>query len=358
MSVTLCCHARDISFDVTADIGRTVAVVGPNGAGKSTALQLVAGLLAPSDGQVHVDGRLVAGPRTFLAPHQRDVGLLTQRALLFPHLDVLGNVAFGPRVRGVARPDAEARAMDELEAVGVAELARRRPRELSGGQAQRVALARALAVDPTVLLLDEPLAALDVEAAQGMRVLLSERLAGRTVMLVTHDPLDLWTLADDIVLVQDGRARRIGTVEHAAAAPPSNFLAGLLGLNRLVGVGVDAENIQLGREQVTGVPGAPEAMPGAPSLALFEPAAATLHPQGSDPESSARNRWTMVVSGVEPRGSLVRVRGRLADGQQLAADVTARSAGELGVQVGAELLVSVKAAQVSLVQDLREPAPH
>ena len=307
--INLVCTARGVDFDLHAADGTTLAVVGPNGAGKSTALQLVAGLLRPDSG----------GPQgRFVPPHQRDVGMLTQRALLFPHLSVVENVAFGPRAHGASRRDAERRAMAELDAVGLGDLVARRPTELSGGQAQRVALARALANDPGVLLLDEPLAALDVEAAQAMRTLLADRLRGRTVILVTHDALDLWTLADQIALVEDGRARVVGTVAEAAANPPSQFLAGLLGLNR---VHQDGESI------------------------LFEPNAVVLYPAGTTETGSARLHWPIVVDAVEPRGAVVRVRGHLSDGQALAADITARSAGELGIRPGSGLVAAVKATQ-------------
>ncbi|MGA4506616.1 ABC transporter ATP-binding protein [Propionibacteriaceae bacterium G1746] len=346
--------ARHVALDLSLAPGRTLAVVGPNGAGKSTLLQLVAGLIRPDAGEVLLGGD-VASTATHLTPvHQRGVGMLTQRSLLFGHLSVLDNVAFGVRARGASRQAARERAGAELDAVGLAELAGRRPHQLSGGQAQRVALARALATDPTVVMLDEPLSALDVDAAHHMRSLLASRLRGTTAILVTHDPLDLWTIADDVLVLEGGRIAQHGPLDEVAARPATTFLAGLLGTNRLVGVAASAEVVTVGAAEVVGVPAtADPPLVGQPAMALFDPAAVVLHPADDHPHGSARNVWPIEVVGVEPRGPLVRVRCRLDDGQLLSADITARSAATLGVVAGRDstgavrLLASVKAAQVA-----------
>lgn len=352
--------ARDVHLDVDLEAGRTLAVVGPNGSGKSTLLQLVAGLVRPDQGQVDLDGRTVSGPGIHVDVHRRGVGMLNQRALLFNHLSVLDNVAFGVRAQGASKAVAAQRAMVELEAVGLADLAGRRPRHLSGGQAQRVALARALATDPAVLMLDEPLAALDVDAALSMRSLLGRRLRGRTALLVTHDALDLWTLADDVLVLAAGRVRQRGALDEVSQRPATGFLAGLLGTNRLTGIATSSETLQIGTNEVVGL--AAEADPpgvGDPAMALFDPSAVVLHPGDDRPHGSARNVWPVEVTGVEPRGALVRVRVRLEDDQVIAADVTARSVAALGVGAGnigdgaapVRLLAAVKAAQVSVVAD-------
>ncbi|MEL4358569.1 ATP-binding cassette domain-containing protein, partial [Luteococcus sp. H101] len=228
--------ARDVRVDLTIPAGRTTALVGPNGAGKSTLVQLVAGQLRPGAGRVEIDGRLVSGEGLHLPTHRRPIALLQQRPLLFGHLDVLGNVAFGPRARGASRRAARQRAWAELEAVGAEQFAGRRPASLSGGQAQRVALARALATDPSVLLLDEPFAALDVAAAAAMRRVLARRLSGSvrpTTLLVTHDPLDLWALADHLVCLEAGRVAAEGPVAEVLGRPSTGFLAELSGTNLL-----------------------------------------------------------------------------------------------------------------------------
>lgn len=192
---------RGLTFDLSVQDGETVAVVGANGTGKSTLLQLTAGLLPPSSGSVRIDGVVVSGAGVRPAPHRIGVGYLPQDPTLFPHLDCLDNVAFGPRMRGASRGDARRIARDLLDAVGVGELAKRRPGRLSGGQSQRVALARALAVDPRVLLIDEPLASVDVDSRDALRSLIRSSAAGRTTLVVSHDPADVEALADRVVIL-------------------------------------------------------------------------------------------------------------------------------------------------------------
>jgi molybdate transport system ATP-binding protein len=190
---------RGLTFDLAVDDGETLAVVGANGAGKSTLLLLVAGLLPPSSGSVRVDGVVTSGGGVRPVPHRMSVGYLPQDPTLLPHLDCLDNVAFGPRMRGASRRDARRIASGLLDAVGIGELAGRRPGRLSGGQAQRVALARALAVDPRVLLIDEPLASVDVDSRDDLRALIRSSAAGRTTLVVSHDPADVDALADRVV---------------------------------------------------------------------------------------------------------------------------------------------------------------
>jgi len=193
------------SIEVTLAVapGETLALLGPSGAGKTSILRLVAGLLAAADGAVHVDGEVLddAASGTFVAPEHRSVGWLPQDHALFPHLDATGNVAFGLRARGVGRAAALAEARGWLDRFGLAARAHARPSELSGGEAQRVALARALATRPRLLLLDEPLSALDPATRSELRAWLQDHLAEHSGprILVTHDPVDAEALADRVV---------------------------------------------------------------------------------------------------------------------------------------------------------------
>ncbi|HEX2857083.1 MAG TPA: TOBE-like domain-containing protein [Propionibacteriaceae bacterium] len=345
--------ARDCDLRLDVAPGHTMAVIGPNGAGKSTLLGLVSGELRPDEGEIRAGGRALADASTFLtAPHRR-VGYLAQRGLLLPHLDVLDNVAFGPRARGTGRRQARERALAELREVDADDLAHRRPRELSGGQAQRVALARALATDPDIVLLDEPMAALDVASAAAMRTLLARRLRGRTTLLVSHDPLDLWTLAEDVAVVEHGRVVASGPRDEVLGAPPTPFAAELAGVNRIEGIVLDTGLLRAGEHEIVGVDDEVEPpRPGHRALALFEPAAVSIH--RDRPGGSPRNVWPAEVSRLQPHGPLVRVRLRLADGQHLGADVTPRAVAALGLAEGQPVFAVVKAAQVRLVA---EPEP-
>lgn len=184
---------RGVDVELRVPAGATLALTGPNGAGKSTALAVIAGLLLPRSGHVRLGERDLTG----LPAHQRRVVLLTQQPRLFPHLDVRGNILFPLRARGLSRRVARERARQQIAALGLTDLAARRPAQLSGGQAQRAAIARALAADPELILLDEPLSAIDREAAPQVREHLRAALAGRTAVIVTHHAQDVQQLADD-----------------------------------------------------------------------------------------------------------------------------------------------------------------
>ncbi len=226
-AATLAARDFDVSFSV-AD-GETVAVLGPNGAGKSTMLGLLAGLLRADTGQATLDGTALFGRPTY----RRRVSLLAQEALLFPHLSVLENVAFGARSTGARRSVARSRARHWLEQVDAAEFASRRPAQLSGGQAQRIAVARALATDPRLLLLDEPMAALDVTVVPALRGLLKRVLSDRTAIIVTHDVVDAFTLADRVLVIDGGRLVDSGPTREVLEHPRTPFAAALVGLNLL-----------------------------------------------------------------------------------------------------------------------------
>jgi molybdate transport system ATP-binding protein len=221
-----------LEASVTVAPGEVVALVGPNGAGKTTLLRALAGLETPVAGRVLLDARVLddVSAGVHLPPQQRGVAVMFQDVRLFPQLDARDNVAFGPRSRGVSRPGSRALAERLLAEVGVAELARRRPGELSGGQAQRVGLARALAVEPDLLLLDEPLAAVDVAARDGLRELLRERLAvlERPALIVTHDPADALALAGRVVVLDGGRVVQDAPAAEVRARPGSAWVARML----------------------------------------------------------------------------------------------------------------------------------
>ncbi|MGB4778620.1 ATP-binding cassette domain-containing protein [Microbacterium sp.] len=207
--------ARSLDVEMTLDEGVTTAIAGPNGSGKSTVLAVLSGLLAPDEGELTVGDEVLMDARTWVPPRRRGIVLMSQRVLLFPHLTVRANVAFGPRSQGASRRDAGVAADRWLAEVGMSPFADRRATELSGGQGQRVALARALAAQPRILLLDEPFAALDADAVPAMRELLARELAGRTAIVVSHDVEDLEALAVRTVRL------RAGTVVDDGLSPGS-----------------------------------------------------------------------------------------------------------------------------------------
>ncbi|NLF05760.1 MAG: ATP-binding cassette domain-containing protein [Actinomycetales bacterium] len=218
--------------DLTVAAGEVHAILGPNGAGKSTVLRTVAGFEALSTGRLTLGAVVLddAAAPTFVPPAGRRVGTVFQDHRLFPHLSALENVAFGARSRGVPRGVATAHAHEWLERLGVEDLAARRPAQLSGGQAQRVAIARTLAAEPRALVLDEPLAALDVHAREEVRDAFTEHLRDFTgpVLLVTHDFADAVALADRVTVLDAGRVVQTGTVAQVAAAPGTDYVARVL----------------------------------------------------------------------------------------------------------------------------------
>jgi molybdate transport system ATP-binding protein len=346
---------RGFELDVAlaAAPGEVLAVLGPNGAGKSTLLGALAGLLRPDAGHVHIGETAVADPAAgvHVPPHRRGVGLLAQQPLLFPHLNALGNVAFGPRAHGVPRREAEGRARELLAAVDAAELADRRPAQMSGGQQQRVALARALAPRPDLLLLDEPLAALDVDATPAMRTLLRRvvRTAGQTAVLVTHSALDALVLADRVVVLTDGRVVEQGATREVLARPRSPFTARIAGLDLVPGTACADGLLAPDGTVVAGRDG--ELTDGEPAVAVFPPSAVAVFAE--HPHGSPRNVLPVQVAAVEPHGDVVRLRAAAVPGgpewvEGLAADVTPAAVADLAVEPGARLWFAVKATEVAI----------
>jgi molybdate transport system ATP-binding protein len=334
----------DIEFAVAA--GEVLAVLGPNGAGKSTTLHVIAGLVRPDHGVVHVGGRVLTDTETgtHVATHDRRVGLLLQDPLLFPHLSVAANVAFSPRS---SKADA-ARWLDEVEA---GDLADRMPRQLSGGQAQRIALARALAAEPDVLLLDEPLAGLDVGVAATMRTLLSRVMVrdGRSAVLITHDLVDVLTLADTVLILEEGKIAEKGSTASVLASPRSKFGARVAGVNLVIGTaGDDGVLTTPWASSWHGVAG-PDVVAGRPAVALFSPTAVAVY--RDKPHGSPRNTIAVTVAELDSHGSSIRVRAEdQPDGAPgLAADITTDSAAELRLTPGEQVYFSVKAQEVTLL---------
>lgn len=338
-------------FDVSLHLGpaETVAVMGANGAGKSTLLNVVAGLLHPDSGRAELDGRtlfdLTDGRGQWTAPHRRGTALLAQEPLLFPHLNVLDNVAFGPRSAGASKQAARETALRWLAEVEATDLQARRPAELSGGQAQRVAVARALAADPGLLLLDEPMAALDIHAAPLLRRLLKRVLAGRRAIIITHDVLDALMLADRVVVLENGRISEEGPTREVLQRPRSRFAAGLAGLNFLAGE-VTEHGLQAGGLSLYGqhrdLPGPLPA--GLPGVAVFPPSAVSVFL--SEAHGSPRNAFPVTITDLEPHGDQVRVRG--GDSGQLSADITPEAAADLGLAPGMRVYFVIKAGAVAI----------
>ena len=333
----------ELEVELAASEGELVALLGPNGSGKTTALRALAGLVALDRGRIELGGTVIddASTGVFVSPEHRRVGVVFQDYALFATMIALDNVAFGLRARGVRRGEARRRAGELLERLGVAAHADRTPRELSGGQAQRVALARALAIDPAMLLLDEPLAALDVATRAEVRRDLRAQLDGcaGVRILVTHDPVDAYVLADRVVVLEAGRVVQSGALADLAAHPRSAYVAELVGVNLLRGR-VEAGRLALdtGVSLVVADDGARGA-----TLATVHPRAVSLH--RARPEGSPRNVWTTTVAGIDRIGDRARV--ALGDPIPLTAEITMGSLVDLGLAPGDAVWVSVKATEVS-----------
>ena len=335
-----------VDIDLEVERGETVALVGPNGAGKSTVLRAVAGLIPLASGRLDVAGAPWDAGHIFLPPADRHVGAVFQDYRLFEHLDARENVAFGLRARGVRRREALAAAQEALERFGVGESADRRPSELSGGQAQRVAVARALVTDPDVLVLDEPMAALDVSARGAVRRELADWLDGVDAyrLLVSHDPVDAHALADRVVVLESGSVTQRGTLAELAAAPRTTYVAELLGTNLLRGVLEDGQlTVTNGGVLAVGAHDAPDGR----VIATIRPAAVALH--RGHPEGSPRNVWQTTVTGVETADGRVRV--RLGGPFDLVVEVTAAGFAALDSKVGHRVWASVKASEIEVVAD-------
>ncbi|MFF6772283.1 ABC transporter permease [Streptomyces sp. NPDC012637] len=338
-------HAQVTGFTrltLDADPGTTIAVVGPNGAGKTTLLRALLALTP----RAHAELRLGESDVTALPPHRRRVAWVPQDGALFPHLTALANTAYGLRAQGVGRAEARREAKAWLDRLGVGHLAHRRPGQLSGGQAQRVALARALAARPRLLVLDEPLAALDQTTRAHVRHTLRTHLAGfgGVCLIVTHDPVEAVSLADRVLVLQDGRALQDDTPAEVTRHPRSPWVARMLGRNAWPGTATP-EGLALdgGGTLVAAEP----PPPGTPALAIVAPEAVSLHRE--KPAGSPRNVWHGTVREITTSGSRLRVLVAPDRAPDLVAEITPQAAAELGLADGVSVWTSVKATETTIV---------
>jgi molybdate transport system ATP-binding protein len=334
-----------LDLDVELDVqpGEVVALLGPNGAGKTTVLRALAGLEGIDRGRIVIAGEVVDDPvtSTFRQPEARPVGVVFQDYLLFPHLSVLDNIAFGPRARGAHKAAARAAARQWVDRVGLQEHATSEPAALSGGQAQRAALARALATEPQLLLLDEPLAALDAGTRATVRRDLHHHLSdfGGATVIVSHDPLDALALANRVVILEDGSVTQAGAIADVTNRPRTPYVAELLGVNLLRGHG-DGHHVALDGSSLVVTIG--DTSDG-PTFLLVRPQAISLH--RSPPETSARNVWNLEVAGFDLLADHVRV--RLVGPVRVVAEVTPSAVVDLGLVEGSPVWASVKATDIT-----------
>ena len=327
-----------LEIALTVPAGRTVAVLGPNGAGKTTLIEAIAGLTRIDGGRIALDGHVLDEPATgvFVPPERRHIGVVFQDYLLFPHMTIAENVAFGAAM------------VDDttdhwLDALGLADLRSLKPAALSGGQAQRVALARALVTEPRLLLLDEPLAALDVTTRARLRRLIGEHVAAIDAprLLVTHDPTEAFLLADEIVIVEDGAVTQQGSAEDLRLRPRTQYAADLAGSNLLEGVAADGKvtvndwSVQVADHHTVG-----------PVLAIIQPRAIALYPDR--PDGSPRNTWRTTVTRVENLGERVRV--QLGDPLPVTAEITPESVTSLHLSPETPVWISIKATEIDLIE--------
>ena len=342
-------------WDVDAELrpGLVTAVVGHNGAGKSTLAQVIAGTLRVDSGTVSIGERVVDDAATFVPARRRGVAMVSQAPRIFTHMSVAANVAFPLRVRGVGRAEARAAALEQLRAVGIADLANKRASDLSGGQAARVAIARALVFRPEVLILDEPTAALDVEATAQVSAVLRERLAGAgiTTLLVSHDIAEVLSLASHMIVMGEGRIVEEGEPARVLASPASVFAARLAGLNIVSGPPVARPGmvgVRIGEGVLWAASDSVGPEEESVRVALtFAPESVALSRE--EAHASPRSVLPGVVAGIDVDGSLVSVRVALAGDVSVTARVTAAAWSDLGLGVGEGLWASVKATQVRAI---------
>ena len=339
----------EFTIDAALEVppGSTAALLGPNGAGKSSVLAAIAGLVDVGGGSalsIELDGRVLDDTtrNIWIPPEHRRLGMVFQEHRLFGHMSVLENVAFGPRSAGARAADARRTALHWLGLLGVDGLSTRRPNQLSGGEAQRVAIARSLATQPDILLLDEPLAALDVTTRSEIRRVLRNQLHSFVGprLLVTHDPSDAFLLADRLFVIEAGHITQAGTPDEIRRAPATSYVAALTGTNLYLGSAHDGvvdladhdHRLTITDHAVTGA-----------VLVSVHPTAVSLHP--ARPSGSHRNSWDATVQIVEPLGDTVRV--TLGGPIPIAVDVTPEAVSSLGLHPGSNVWAAVKATEIT-----------
>jgi molybdate transport system ATP-binding protein len=334
-----------LAVSLAAAPGQVLGLLGPNGAGKSTLLSAVAGLTPVSAGRITLAGQVMddAEQGTFVEAAGRPIGFVFQNYRLFPHLTVAENVAFSPRARGVGKRAARSAASYWLDRLRLADLADRKPSQLSGGQAQKAALARALAGQPALLLLDEPLSALDAGTRLDVQTELKRHLADFTgpCLLVTHDPLEALVLADQLIVMEGGRIVQEGTPALIARQPATDYVAKLVGLNLYAGRS-EGSTVAL---TAGGTFVIPDQGQHGDVLVAVRPSAIVVSNQRPQP-SSARNTWQAKVTGLTLLADRVRLD---LDGQPSAlADVTPAAVAELSLDPGSQVWLTVKATELEV----------
>jgi molybdate transport system ATP-binding protein len=340
-----------LAVDLTVAPGEVLGVLGPNGAGKTTLLRALAGLTAIVAGSIRLGATVLDDPATgtFVPAERRPVGVVFQNYRLFPHLGVRDNVAFSSRSRGASRGDARRHADTYLRRLDLTALASRKPAQLSGGQAQRVALARALAADPGLLLLDEPLSALDARTRLDVRTELRRHLAtfAGPIVMVTHDPLEAMVMTDRLLVIEDGRMVQQGTPTQVAERPATQYVARLVGLNLYPGVLTAADGtVRLhGGGVLTAAPDRPLPPVGTHVLVAVRPSAIALQTERPH-HASPRNVWAGTVAGLEMLAD--RVRARIDAAPDALVDLTAAAVAELQLRPGQPVWLSAKATEVDV----------
>jgi len=342
-SIRLALGPLDLDMEFTIGEGEVVALLGPNGAGKTSLLRAVAGLAPFRSGYVRLDGNVLedTSTREYVPTERRPIGFVFQDYLLFPHLSVLENVAFGLRSRGWSGHAATDKAAGWLDRVGLKSYAAAKPAQLSGGQRQRVALVRALAPDPRLLLLDEPLSALDVTTRAEVRRDLKRHLESfkGVRLVVTHDPLEAVALADRLIVMEAGRLVQTGSAAEVTERPRSQYVADLVGVNLLRG-DADHGSVRLPNGPVVATAGAEVGQ----VFAVVHPRAVAIH--RVHPEGSPRNVWFGRATSIEMLGNRVRVR---IDGEvSIVAEVTPAALRDLNLVEGGEVWLSFKATDVAV----------
>jgi molybdate transport system ATP-binding protein len=338
-------HLDGFALDVAlnAESREVVAVLGPNGAGKTSIMRALAGLLPLDGGRVVLDGTVLEHPeaRVRLPAESRPIGVVFQEYLLFPHLSIVDNVAFGLRSRRVAKQVANRKAREWLERVGLSAYAERKPGALSGGQAQRVALARAMATEPSLLLLDEPMAALDATTRVQLRRELRRQLESFSGvrLLVTHDPVEAIAMADRLVVIEGGQVLQSGSPAEVTQRPRSRYVADLVGVNLFRGRATGTLiKLAEGGSLTAATPADGEV------FAVVHPRTVALYRQ--QPDGTPRNVWEGHATDLDFLGDRVRV--RLAGTPSIVAEVTPAAVRALGLDRGERVWIAVKATEVEV----------
>ena len=334
----------DLDISLSAADGETVVLLGPNGAGKTTLLRAIAGLVPIDQGRITVDGEVLDDPatNTFTPTESRSIGFVFQDHVLFPHLSALENVAFGLRSHGMPRRIAHERAREVLVSVGLGAHADARPSALSGGQAQRVALARALVLEPRLLLLDEPLAALDATTRVEVRRELRSALEGfeGARIVVTHDPIDALAVATRVVVIESGKVQQSGTLAELRARPRSRYIADLVGVNLYRGT---LTGPCLRTTEGTDIVVINDDNASGDAFAVIHPDAVAVHREA--PAGSARNTWHGSIADIDDQGR--RARLRIDATLPITAEITQDARTALDLHPGSEVWVSVKATEIA-----------